>query len=102
MITQCPQSPKTHQVRSSSVGRAGFGEQKFVRCNSDSAVIAQGSRDQSTRTRLRPVQMSTAAISLLTLGTASFLYIANRTTLERMGLAATRGLESCMQLYETT
>jgi hypothetical protein len=50
--------------------------------------------------RDRPNADST--ISLLTLGTASFLHGANRTTLERMGLAASRRLESWMQSLEMT
>jgi hypothetical protein len=49
---------------------------------------------------IRPNADST--IDLLTLGTASFLHFANRTTLERMGLAASRRLESWMQSLEMT
>jgi hypothetical protein len=41
-------------------------------------------------------------IGRLTLGIPSFLHAANRTTLKRMGLAASRRLESCVQLFEMT
>jgi len=60
MITQRPRSPKRGQAGSFIVGRAGFREKEFVRCNNGSPAIAQASRGQSTGTRLSPVQMPTA------------------------------------------
>jgi hypothetical protein len=72
--------------------------------NTDSGVVAEFVRHRTTESGLnyalpdsggRPNADST--ISLLTLGTASFLHVTYRTTLERRGLAASRRLESCMQ-----
>jgi hypothetical protein len=76
--------------------------------NRNSAVVAAARqlshRRIETQASVRPEPRPNAdsTISLLTLGTASFLYIADRTTLERKGLAASRRLESCMQSLEMT
>src|ERR1700690_4478850 len=100
MITQCLQSPKTSQG-SSSFGSAGLRELEFGLCSSEAPAIAGESRPKhSGRSEPRPNADST--ISLLTLETARFLHIANGTTLECRGLAASRRLESCMQSLEMT
>jgi hypothetical protein len=97
MITQCPQSPKTGQA--SGIGRAGLRKQEFGPCGAGSPAIASRPTHQYAP-EIRPNADST--INPLTLGTASFLLVANRTALERRGLAASRRLESWMQLLEMT
>jgi|GEM_PF-6560137 hypothetical protein len=99
MITQCPQFPKTHQLRSSSVGcRVWEAEIRTLQQRLGSYRIGGSRPKHPYTTETRP--NADIAISLLTLGTASSVHVANRTAFERMGLAATRRLESCMQLYE--
>jgi hypothetical protein len=90
-----------HQVRSSVLGEQVLGEQKFVGCNTDSPAIAQAGSDPSINT-LETCPNADSAIGLLTLRTANFLSIANRTTLDRTDLAASRRLENGMQLFEMT
>ena len=63
--------------------------------------MAQASRDPNSSMRLRPVQMPTALSTCRHSGQL-VSHIANRTFLERMGLAASRRLESCMQSLEMT
>jgi len=100
MITQFL-NPQKRVRRSSSFGSSGLREQEFGLRSSESPAIAQRVKTQaSRRSETRPNADST--ISLLTLETARFLYIADRTTLECMGLVASRRLESCMQSLEMT
>ena len=65
--------------------------------------MAQASRDPNSSMRLRPVQMPTA-LSTCRRSRRLVSYIANRTFLERMGLAASRkcSKRSCMQSLEMT
>src|ERR1039457_311154 len=100
MITQCPQSPKKGSGVVSVLG-AGLREQEFGLCSNESPAIAPRVETQaSRRSETRPNADST--ISLLTLETARFLHIANRTTLGCMGLAASRRLANCMQSLDMT
>lgn len=84
-----------------------MGEQVFARRNSYFVTAARQlsykrvcNQNIGTGLEIRP--NADTSIGLLTLGTASPLYVANRTTLERMGLAASRRLVSWMQSLETT